>query len=71
MFSRTAEQHQTKFDVQAVHGDSEDKCNERQWRRFLVNSPLQPGLASRGPPLGSHHYQVHKQYTHFNSNISF
>jgi len=35
-----------------IHNDSPDKCTERQFKRFLCNSPLQ----SEGV-LGSYHYQ--------------
>ena len=38
-----------------IHNDSPDKCTEKQFKRFLCNSPLQ--LDSRGPPFGSYHYQ--------------
>ena len=27
--------------LKAVHGESEVECGEREWRQFLVNSPLQ------------------------------
>ena len=40
---------------QTIHNDSPDKCTERQYKRFLCNSPLQQN--SRGPPHGSYHYQ--------------
>ena len=38
-----------------IHNDSPDKCTEKQYRRFLCNSPLQTD--SEGPPFGSYHYQ--------------
>ena len=38
-----------------IHNDSPDKCTEKQYRRFLSNSPLQ--IDSDGPPFGSYHYQ--------------
>ena len=40
---------------QVIHNDSPDKCTEKQFKRFLCNSPLQPG--DSGPPHGSYHYQ--------------
>ena len=38
-----------------IHNDTPDKCTEKQYRRFLCNSPLQTD--SEGPPFGSYHYQ--------------
>lgn len=38
-----------------IHNDTPDKCTEKQYRRFLSNSPLQTD--SEGPPFGSYHYQ--------------
>ena len=38
-----------------IHNDSPDKCTEKQYRRFLCNSPLQTD--PEGPPFGSYHYQ--------------
>ena len=40
---------------EVIHNDSPDKCTEKQFRRFLANSPLQTD--SEGPPFGSYHYQ--------------
>ena len=40
---------------QVIHNDTPDKCTEKQFKRFLCNSPLQ--MDRSGPPHGSYHYQ--------------
>ena len=45
-----------------VHKDTEDECNEKQYRRFLCDSPLIPKQGAAGWPCdyGSyhHHYRI-------------
>ena len=52
-FSETVSVYQ-KYQ-QVIHNDSPDKCTEKQFKRFLCNSPLQTD--AEGPPFGSFHYQ--------------
>ncbi|KAK8391330.1 hypothetical protein O3P69_017143 [Scylla paramamosain] len=42
-----------------IHGDTADKCNESQFKRFLCNSPLEPWQPGNGPEqgYGSFHHQ--------------
>lgn len=45
----------------SVHGDSRDKCDEKQFRRFLCDSPLIPVKGERGWPCDYGSY--HQHYT--------
>ncbi|XP_045127346.1 arginyl-tRNA--protein transferase 1-like isoform X3 [Portunus trituberculatus] len=55
---KKAHQLYQKYQI-TIHGDTADKCNESQFKRFLCNSPLEPWQPGNGPEqgYGSFHHQ--------------